>query len=64
MYSSIGNGSITEPESTHPGYEDRIKSMRNHYDALKKQPAKPQKDTRASYNYNEHDNLLTLTPLL
>ena len=63
MYSSIGNGSITEPESTHPGYEDRIKSIRNHYDALKKQPTKPQNDTRARYNYDNHDNLLTLTPL-
>ncbi len=63
MYSSIGNGSITEPESTHPGYEDRIKSIRNHYDALKKQQTKPQKNTRARYNYDNHDNLLTLTPL-
>ena len=63
MYSSIGNGSITEPESTHPGYEDRIKSIRIHYDALKTQPTKPQKDTRARYNYDNHDNLLTLTPL-
>ena len=63
MYSSIGNGSITEPESTHPGYEDRIKSIRIHYDALKTQPTKPQKDTRARYNYDNHDNLLTLTPI-
>lgn len=63
LYSSIGNGSITEPESTHPGYEDRIKSIRNHYDTLSKQTTTPQKDTRASYNYDTFDNLLTLTPL-
>ncbi len=63
LYSSIGNGSITEPESTHPGYEDRIKSIRIHYDALRRQLTKPQKDTRARYNYDNHDNLLTLTPL-
>jgi hypothetical protein len=36
--------------------------MRAHYDAMEKQPAKSQANTRASYSYNRSDNLLTLTP--
>ena len=62
MHRSVGDGSITEPESTHPGYEERLKAMRAHYDAMEKQPAKTQANTRASYRYNRSDNLLTLTP--
>ena len=62
MARSVGDGSITEPESTHPGYEERLEAMRAHYDAMEKQPAKTQADTRASYSYDPSDNLLTLTP--
>ena len=62
MARSIGDGSITEPESTHPGYEERLEAMRANYDALEKQPAKTHADTRASYSYDRSENLLTLTP--
>jgi predicted Zn-dependent protease len=62
MHRSIGDGSITEPESTHPGYEQRIKMMQAHYDTMEKQRTKIQPHTLASYNYDRSDNLFTLTP--
>lgn len=62
MARSIGDGSITEPDSTHPGYEERLAAMRAHYDAMDKQPPVPEASTRVSFSYNRSDNLLTLTP--
>ena len=62
MARSIGDGSITEPESTHPGYEERLAAMRAHYDAIEKKPPAPESSTRISTSYSRSDNLLTLTP--
>jgi predicted Zn-dependent protease len=62
MARSIGDGSITEPESTHPGYEERLAAMRAHVDALEKQPPAPEPGSRISTSYSRSDNLLTLTP--
>lgn len=62
MYRSIGNGSITELDSTHPGYEERLKSMRAKYDVMEKEPPRTEANTLAHYSYNRSDNLLTLTP--
>ncbi len=62
MARSIGDASITEPDSTHPGYEERLAAMRAHYDAIEKQPPSPEASTRVSFRYNRSDNLLTLTP--
>lgn len=58
MARSIGDGSITKPESTHPGYEERLAAIRAHYDAMEQQPPAPQRST----SYSRSDNLLTLTP--
>lgn len=62
MARSVGDGSSTEPHSTHPGYEDRLAAMRVHYDVLEKKPPAPQTSTRISTSYSRSDNLLTLTP--
>lgn len=62
MARSIGDGSITEPESTHPGYEERLAALRAHYDAMEQQPPATEPSTRISTSYSRSDNLLTLTP--
>ena len=62
MYRSIGDGSITEPDSTHPGYRERLAVMRAHYDALEKHPPRPQPSTPVGFRFNRADNLLTLQP--
>lgn len=59
---SAGDGSATEPESTHPGYEERVKAMRLHYDALEKKPLQAQRSTRGGFRYDATDNLLTFSP--
>ena len=59
---SAGDGSATEPESTHPGYEERVKAMRLHYDALEKKPLKAQRSTSGGFHYDATDNLLTFSP--
>ncbi len=62
MARSIGVASITEPGSTHPGYEERLAAMRTFYDVIEKQPPTAEVSTRVSFRYNRSDNLLTLTP--
>jgi Zn-dependent protease with chaperone function len=62
MARSIGDASITEPDSTHPGYEERLAAMRAHYADIEKQPPSPEASTRVSFSYNRSDNLLTLAP--
>ena len=41
----IGDGSITEPESSHPGYEERLAALRAHYDAMEQQPPAAESST-------------------
>jgi hypothetical protein len=62
MHRSNGDGSATEPESTHPGYEERVRAIRLHYDALEKKPPKPQPSTQGSFRYDAANNLLTFSP--
>ena len=62
MARSVGDGSITEPDATHPGYEERLAAMRAHYDAMEKHPPAAETSTRISTSYSRSDNLLTLTP--
>lgn len=62
MHRSTGDGSTTEDESSHPGYEERVKAMRMHYDTLEKKPLKSQGSTLGRFNYNEADNILTFSP--
>ena len=62
MARSVGDASSTKPESTHPGYEDRLAAMRAHYDVLEKKPPTPETSTRISSSYSRSDNLLTINP--
>lgn len=62
MYRSIGDGSPSDPESTHPGYEERLAAMAAHYNALERQPPRPQPSTQGQFTYNAADNLFTFTP--
>lgn len=62
MARSVGDGSVTEPDSTHPGFEERIAAMKAHYDALAKHPPKVQSSTRASSSYDRSENLLSFIP--
>jgi hypothetical protein len=62
MYHSIGDGSTTDPDSTHPGYEERLAAMAAHYARLERQPPKPQPSSHGRYHYDDVDNLLTFTP--
>lgn len=64
MARSVGDGSVTEPDSSHPGFDERIAAMKAHYDALAKHPPKAQPSTRASSSYDRSENLLTLRPYL
>jgi len=61
MARSVGDASITESESTHPGYEERLAALRAHYDAMEKQPPAAEPSTRISTSFSHSDNLLTLT---
>ena len=62
MARSIGVASITEPGSTHPGYEERLAAMTAHDDVIEKQPPTTEVSSRVSFRYNRSGNLLTLTP--
>jgi hypothetical protein len=62
MARSIGDASITEPDSTHPGYEERLSAIRAHYDAIEKQAPTAEVSSRLSFSYNRNNNLLTMTP--
>ena len=62
MARSIGDGSATEPDSTHPGYEERLAAMTAHYDLLSRRPARALPGSRISLRYDRADNLLVLTP--
>ena len=62
MHHSVGDGSATEDDSTHPGYEERLAAMKQHYDAREAEPLSPVLGRPARLSYDPEDNLLTLTP--
>jgi len=62
LYRSIGDGSRTDPDSTHPGFEERTAAMAAHYKALAQQPPQPQPRRAGRFAYNAADNLLRFTP--
>lgn len=62
LHRSIGDGSTTQPDSTHPGYEERLAAMRTHYERLEKHPPRPLPGSGGSSRYDPDDNLLTFTP--
>ncbi len=62
MARSIGDASITKPDSTHPGYEERLAAMRAHDNLIEKQPPTAEASSRVSFSSNRSNNLLTMTP--
>ena len=61
MYRSIGDGSSTAPDSTHPGYEERLAAMAATYRQLEASPPAPQPATPVAFAYDSQDNLLTMS---
>ena len=61
-YRSIGDGSATKDDSTHPGYDDRLAAMTKHYDALEKNPLQPEPGPAAVMRYDSDANLLVVLP--
>jgi predicted Zn-dependent protease len=62
MHHSVGDGSATGDDSTHPGYEERLAAMKQHYDTRGAEPLSPVLGRPARLSYDPEDNLLTLTP--
>lgn len=66
LHKSSGDGSATEPDSTHPGYDERIKELAAFYDKLEKEPpAKSSAKASATpghFTYSPADNLLSFVP--
>jgi hypothetical protein len=61
-HKSSGDGSATEPNSTHPGYDDRIKAITKFYAHLEKHPPAKTSSTPGQFHYSPADNLLSFTP--
>jgi hypothetical protein len=62
LHKSSGDGSATEPDSTHPGYDERIKKLANFYAKLEKNPPTITNGTPGQFAYNSADNLLSFIP--
>ena len=62
LHKSSGDGSATEPDSTHPGYDERIKKMTEFYSKLEKNPPAKASSTPGHFIYNPADNLLSFIP--
>lgn len=74
LHHSSGDGSATESESSHPGYDERIVALRSFYASQRSAPG-PQRShqrplphgpsrpgTPGSVRYDRQDNLLVFTP--
>jgi len=70
LHHSSGDGSATEPDSTHPGYDDRIKAMKRVYARLETQGhavrGKPRilssRSTPGGFRFDSQSNLLIFQP--
>ena len=62
LHKSSGDGSATEPNSTHPGYDERIKELSAFYTKLEKQPPAKAGSTKGRFSYSPEDNLLSFVP--
>jgi hypothetical protein len=61
IHKSAGNGGITEPDSTHPGVQERIESL-NAYALENKEKLETQKSTSGTWSYEPELNLLRFVP--
>jgi len=62
MHKANGDGSSTQPESAHPGFDERVKAIRSYYNVLDKKPLKPLGSTPGAFSYKRSENLLIFTP--
>lgn len=73
LYKSAGNGSATEDDGTHPGFDERVAALKAHYEKREKEQAAAKakgktaeylrrRPTPGSYQYSPSDNLLTFAP--
>lgn len=61
-HKSSGEAYATEPESTHPGFDERYKAMASFYAKLEKKPPVKASGTPGSFSYSRSDNLLSFIP--
>jgi Zn-dependent protease with chaperone function len=72
LHHASGDGSATEPDSTHPGYDDRIQAMTRVYGQLEHRDnavkGKPRfiagRSTPGNFRYDSQSNLLIFQPHL
>jgi hypothetical protein len=62
LHKSSGDGGTTEPDSTHPGYDERIKELAAFYDKLEKEPPAKVSPSLGHFTYSPADNLLSFVP--
>ena len=61
-HQSSGDGGATEPLSTHPGYDDRIKALTNYYKQNKGLRSAKENGHVGTFDYDSGDNLLSYRP--
>jgi predicted Zn-dependent protease len=62
LHKSSGDGGATEPDSTHPGYDERIKALAAFYAKLEKEHPSKSSPTLGHFTYSPADNLLSFVP--
>jgi hypothetical protein len=62
LHKSSGDGSATESDSTHPGYDERIKALADFYAQLESRPPGKASGTPGHFSYSPTDNLLSFIP--
>jgi len=61
-HQSSGDGGATEPLSTHPGYDDRIKALTNYYKQNKGLRSAKENWVVGTFDFDPADNLLSYWP--
>jgi len=62
IHHSSGDGSATEPQATHPGFDERTKALAAFYDKLDAHPPAKTSPTPGHVTYSPTDNLLSFLP--
>ena len=62
LHHSSGDGGATEPLSSHPGFDDRIKALTNYYRQNKDLRNAKGKEVVGTFSYDSNDNLLSYRP--
>ena len=62
MHQSSGDGGATEPLSTHPGYDERIKILTDYYRQSKDLRVARKIVVGGAFDFDLNDNLLSYKP--